>query len=220
MPGYKRKGTSQRGVSKKRRTARVPRTVDPAMYIHKYKKEAFTESWNFGTTVASDYVRPYNPTFGDIPGSTQFTAIYDQYRIDKIKVTFYPNNEGNITGNNNAGTTNNNNQFYMTMGRQYGINLPSTGLYSRANLNSNMEELQDLVTVMLDQPRSFTFKPRIITNDEKELKYCPWISITNTTLPMIGMTAFMHDFNFENKNGQKFGVDVKFTIWYSCKGTR
>lgn len=83
----KRKSTSTYGVSKKRRmTNKVMFT--PQKPIHKFQRgyQALTLD---GNVVHAPYLQAFETQLGFLPGFTEFTSLYDEYRIDYVQYKFY-----------------------------------------------------------------------------------------------------------------------------------
>ena len=115
-----------RAGAKRQRTYRVPNSV----YVPKLaiKRTTFSSTWSFGTAVTNDFWRYYTFTAGDIGGFTDFSGIFDEYRIAAVKVTFRP--------------------AYDSV-----INFTGVGAISRFNASGSLVQLSDLGTELRTMDR-------------------------------------------------------------------
>lgn len=111
MPGYKRKRTSNRRNTRRTRRrifrARRPiRSNNTHMFKRVVELEAKTQG-NSSSGINQPLMWSFAAALNDLPDVSEFTNLYDQYRINKIKYTIVPN----VTGFDTAGTYGNNIAF-------------------------------------------------------------------------------------------------------------
>ena len=98
----RRPARSRRPMRRKRpyRKAKIPRTLLPANMVHSFTRSAMPTGYAFVNTV---YTNPYLSaadgwvfyggtywTLQDVRNYTEFTNLFDQYRILGVKMTLYP----------------------------------------------------------------------------------------------------------------------------------
>lgn len=92
----RRKYTKKRRVMKKRkyRARKIPRFGSPVTLIrHRYITTITADS-----TIAT--YGSFQFTLGDLPNSTEFTNLYDEYKIQKVVLTFIPGRNINTFSTN------------------------------------------------------------------------------------------------------------------------
>lgn len=90
--------------SKKRvvRKRRVQRRRIPRQVIHKFKRSVYIPNW-VNTIPLSDTTFNFNPQLSDVPDHSDFTKLFDQYRISGATFKLIP--RFNVVGAEPAGVT-------------------------------------------------------------------------------------------------------------------
>lgn len=151
----KRKMTiRRRRTFKKRRkatpTALVPRTGNQKMYA--FSRILFLQNQSLNVPVGPGVgfaVDTY--ALSQLPNYTEFTALYDQYRIKKILVTWYPSSDGDTSSY--VGVTN---APMFCAFRDYDDSAAPATL-------SDMMQRQGVFTRKFNRPISMTISPRTLT---------------------------------------------------------
>lgn len=97
----RRRLTRKRSYRRGRRSYRRGRRQD-GQYVNVCRQTDFA-NWVMPAGQTVDY-RAFVFSLTDMPGYTQFTTMYDQYRINKIKVTFIPMCDIVTAGDSSSGT--------------------------------------------------------------------------------------------------------------------
>lgn len=203
------------------------RALAPASKGVAFKKTFFVSSWAFGTAATSDFWRKFAPRLSDMPNHLEYNAVFDEYRITGIKITFHPRFAATNLPINAASSLVANNQMYITIAnatKEY--ELTPSGTYSSTTYNNMLEELGSKTrTIKFDRPVSLYFKPQIFEEVGGTTGYgykhvkAPWLQLGTSLQPMYhGMHAFIHDYNFTNLNTSGFGCDIQYTFYFQCRG--
>lgn len=106
---WKRKGTFRRRRVFKRRFVRKSRSFGRRKRIGN-QVYTFKRTWTTATLIAAGSTAPYLGTFGfqlsQLPSDTDFTNLYEQYKISGVKMKFYqPYQNGAASMTTQAGST-------------------------------------------------------------------------------------------------------------------
>lgn len=199
-----------------RKKSVVPRAISPAARGVSFTRSFFKESWAFSPASTAGFWRKITPTLNDIPNAAEYIALFDQYKITRIKITLHPR-----FGELGAATLNN--QFYVTYSTDAKRDYTYTpgGTYNSANYNAYLEHMgQGHKTVPLLKPLSFSWKPTIINDvgGGVNMKTCPWLDTSDSSVLQYGCHMFMHDYNFSALNASTFGCDIQYTLYFQCRG--
>jgi len=223
----KRRGGKGRKMRRYMTKARPTRALSTANKGVSFKRTFFVQNWAFGTTTTSDFWRRIVPRFSDMPNHLDYNAVFDEYKITGIKVTFHPRFGATNLPNNAANNTAGNNQMYITIAnatKEY--EYVPTGSYSSSTYNNFLEELGNKTrTIKFDKPVSLYFKPQIFEQVGGTSGYgykhskAPWLELGTSLQPAYhGMHAFLHDYNFTNLQISGFGCDIQYTFYFQCRG--
>lgn len=205
-----------------RRLKRIARPISTANRGVSFKRTWFSTAWPFGTATTDGFWRKFNCTLAQCPNYLEYVALFDEYKITGVKVTFHPRNGMVQAPAQGTGLAINNNQFYITTStskRDYGL-VPS-GTYSSSTYNGMLEELgASARTKPLTKPVSIFYKPTIYSDEGGgvNMKKFPWIQTNIVDVACHGAHAFIHDYNFSNLNAQTMGVDIQYTMYFQCRG--
>lgn len=92
MPIVRRRYAPRRNLVRRRRLARRPRRIlrgRPRIQTHSFKRTWYNENY-FSTGTAGPTLAGLNFRLDSLPNYSEFTALYDQYRINKIVVKIIP----------------------------------------------------------------------------------------------------------------------------------
>lgn len=180
MPRVYRKRYSKKKSMRryrKRYTRRVPRSLgNPKQKIFYYTR--FCDLGTITSTSASTTYGASSFNLSQVPGYTDFTALYDFYKIKAIKLSFVP--WSNVT-NGNSGTEHFQRIFTVIDYNDVGIPTAVTDLqqYKSCKWSPN------------NRIHKRYFKPKTIIDSYNELALVldkqPWVPTTNTTNSYYGI---------------------------------
>lgn len=163
MPSRKRTRpmrASRRPLKRARRSfnTSVPRGFkSPTVSV---KRTFYGGVWTFGTTSVNDWWRFNSYTFSNLPNVAEYTNLFDEYKINAIKVHYRPSYDTveALTSDVNPGTSNSK-VIVHTLVDPASTVLPS-GTYTSATLNAFLEN-GDVKT--RDGNKAFTvfYKPKM-----------------------------------------------------------
>lgn len=198
-----------------RRMKRVPRQIVRSS-VANFKRTLYYSNWSFSTASTSGFYRLFSPSFGDLPNVSEYTALFDQYKVNAIKITFLPK-----FGSTDAGTvaTPGQDQAYIHYYVDPYSVVGPTGTYGTTSFSAFLEAGNNNVkSKKLDKPVSVYFKPKIadqgISGQYKFIK-CPWLSSSSTTTSFRQVFAYITDANFAAQT--TVSVDVMMTYYFQCR---
>lgn len=162
MPSRKRTRSmrSKRPVKRTRRSfnVAVPRGIkSPVMSV---ARTFYTGSWAFGNGTTSDFWRYSSFSLNTLPNVTEYTALFDEYKINAIKVQYRPSYDSVSLDADSALTTAPNFTVSAhTLIDQESTTLP-TGSYSSVVLNNFLENGKVRTRNGL-KPFSVFYKPKM-----------------------------------------------------------
>lgn len=231
-------GASKRKRSWTKRDAMKRRKTDPSKYLlpTTYIKNAVPEAkfvirqwitnWPFNTTTTGGFYREITPNLQQILNVPEYQVLFDMYIVDRIAVHVVPR-FGDVvlpaTGNTNQTIQTNNNQLYATIGKQTGRIVTPTGTYGSTSYNTFLANVNNPKMFKLDKPFTYSFKPHVteeIASGRLSIKTQPWTSLDAPDLPLIGCLMYISDTNFSAINTSFMGVDLHYTFYFRCKGSR
>ena len=119
----------------------------------------------------------------DLPNYTEFTALYDQYKINAVKVTFLPQ----ITENVSLGSVNNPQACSRFM---------SAIDYNDSSAAGSQDEIRQYqtckMTPVLKQHRRYIYKPKIL--DTSSTSRSPWMATSSPSTNYFGLRYFVEPF--------------------------
>lgn len=213
ISGYKLRMKAMKAKARRRRAGKA-RLGYAQSTVHRFKRSFYKEG-----ALASD---PTNDQFGgfvyslqNLPSYTDFTTLFDQYRIDKIRVTFYPRQ--NVTNGTFPSPTNDTVQSCQVF---------SVVDYDDGTAPTALDQLlqyQNLKTTRGLQVHSRTFKPGVEiaqTNNGtlagSMVKKSPWLDATNALVWHNAIKVCL-----QNTGGfAPITYDMKVDMWISCKNVR
>lgn len=190
-----------------------------------FTRTTWITTWDWSTVSVGGYYRAILPIFNQIQNYAEYTQLFNLYKIKGIKVTLLPRyGEVVAPASSTAGQTSYNNQFYVTWGQQQGNIVVPSGTYGSTTYNIMCENIYNIRTQKLDKPVSYFFRPNIAQSvgvSGAEIIRAPWLSTTDgVDVSHIGLLAMIHDANFAALEQPGFSVDLQYTFYFACKGTR
>lgn len=151
---YRGKRRTRRRVAKP--TMRVARPLRSSK-VMRMAKVCYASSWAFSTASTSGFwqYKVFTPN-NSVQNWTEINQLFDEYKVNAIKVTFRPRYDSITGADNGAGTV----QAYA----HYVIDPASTttpsGTYGAVSLNSFLEQ-SGVKTRTLNRPFSVYFRPKV-----------------------------------------------------------
>jgi len=146
--------------------------------------------------------------FGSLPSVTDFTTLFDQYRINLIKVQFVPNFTG---GDLNPAAT------FQTI-----PNLHTVIDHDDAATPGSLNVLLQYTSMKMtrgSQTHTRLIKPTTLANiggvNNVGHRYKTWIDMTQTTIPHFGLKYWI-----DQSNGTSGTFRSYITYYFSCSGVR
>ena len=217
----------RRAVRRRRGLRPVPRPMRRPAYgngVSLIKRTMWYESWTLGTAATVNFWRWYNFTLAQLPSVAEITALYDQFRIAGVRVTFRPRynsfDGANTTDTTLPGVTNQAGNMVHIINDPYS-NITPTGTYTTTTLNQFLEN-GNVKTYQGNRPFSFYVRPAIDrylggTSSASRVR-SPWLLTTAANQAHYGFHAFQQDINMTGTSGQTF--DVFFTFYVQVKGLK
>lgn len=191
--------------------APVRRFIRPSFNpVHSFRRRCQFASI-IGNAAYSPYLAGYTFTLNALPGVSDFTTLYDQYRINMIVLKFYLRKDPGADTAVNA--------IYPRM--WWAIDRDDTTI--PASLNE-LRERGNVRTAVLSQFRPVTIKfvPNTLAvqyvsavASTYEPKYKSWVDISSVATPFYGLK-----WGIDNLTITSQVVDVEATYYFQCKNTR
>lgn len=179
------------------------------------KRQRYYQVWTWGTTATGDFWRYYEPTLADMNNSTEFVNIFEQYRINAIKIQLRPRN-------NDFSTTGTNMPQAVTCIDPEQVTAP-VGTYTSSTLNVLLEDNKCKYRSIGAKGLSVYFKPKIAvpTNVGSGVMYksAPWLRTADTAVPHRGVNIFLHAPQFALSNAAMV-YDVILTHYVSFRNLK
>lgn len=195
----------------RRQAARRPRKLPMAPTVS-IARTQITGAWSVGTATVGDFWRTYSPTVaGSFNNFSEFAAVFDQYKVNAIKIKFYPR-YNSIDAN--PTTLTNTTVKMVTVVDPYSTLVPA-GVYSATTANVLMEQSGARVRDGL-KPVTVYWRPKIAipTNVGGGVTYVDsskmWLNTTSTAVPFLGFQALVATNNFSTPIGLVYDVFVTY----------
>lgn len=216
MAGIKRKSSRKFSRRTRRRTRmRVPRRrALLSNNVHHFKRTAELTAI-VGATAAGtpiDTLGALQFTLSQVPNVSEFSQLYDMFRVNAIKVSFVPAQTGSDI--NPVSSFGYMPDFWTVLD------------YDDASTPSKTDMLQypGLKKTRGHQTHHRYFKPAVLAElyrSAVSTSYAPkwkqWLDFSHTDVPMYGIKYFAHAASFA---GQQPAWRVYATFYFSCKGVR
>ena len=136
-----------------------------------------------------------------VPGVTEFQNLYDQYKINCIKVMFLPQ----MTENISLGSVNNpaaNARFFSTI--DYNDSTPPTSV-------DDLRQYQSVkMTPCLKIHKRVIFKPKIV--DSSGYTVSPWLNTTNINTNYYGLKVALEPMASSSTTTMTYNIEAKFYL--------
>lgn len=226
MAIYKRKRSSTRGRRRVRR-----RTVGMSSALYKAKRSfarsevamkrtLYDTSWIFSTGSTNGFWRYQTFTAGTaINNFAELAAVFDEYKILKIKQTFRPRYD-NVAVPTGAGSIVQPQAYaHVVLDPQTTLSTP-TGVYSVGTVNTFLEQ-GGVRTYTLNKPFSVYFTPMCssATGSGGTMVRSPWLKTTNTGEQFRGFHCMLQQNNMDVTNTNII-LDSFITVYFKCRGLK
>lgn len=181
------------------------------------KRTFWYENWVPSTASTSGFWRNYALGLSNLPSVNEFTALFDQYRINSIKFTFRPRYD-NFSGNDTTDTTlpnvTNQGQTHLHCIVDPESTVTPSGTYSSSNLNSFLENGS---VRSYDGNRAvnvYIRKPMVNLNGVERRVKAPWLQCGQNAIQHYGIHVFAQDINLTGVFGQSWDVFVTYYMQF------
>lgn len=193
----------------------MARSTQPRISL---KRTFYSGTWNWGTVATNDFWRYNTFTVGNLPSFSEFANVFDEYKLNAIKVTYRPNYDAIVMS-----TANTLPLATMHVCVDPASTLGPAGTYTSSNLNTFLEN-SGVRSYNLNKPVSVYFKPKISegvlgTGTAAMVRSSPWIKTTEQLTEFRGFHAFVSTNNFGTTNSN-IDLDVFVTYYLSFKNLR
>lgn len=139
------------------RKPRIPRAIVPSRFA--VKRVRFQETWVFSTATTSGFWRYYTWNNTNFNAFNEFSALFDEYKINALKYTFRPAYD-TVDISVASGATPTGAQAYAHVVVDPSSTVIPSGTYTSAVLNGFLEN-SGVKTYTLNKPFSVYFKPKV-----------------------------------------------------------
>lgn len=200
------------------RVARVPRYLTQNKLVT--KRTFYATNWTFSNATVAGYWQYFQFDLSVVPNLVEWTGLFDEYKINAIKLTFRPRYDSVDVGNAAAATSLP--QAYLHYTVDPGNNAVPSGIYNSATLNSFLEH-SGVKTRTLNRPVSIYFKPKILTEASGNIgglvRNPGFIRTSNSNVAHRGVHVFLQQNNFATSNNQ-IALDVFYTYYITLRNMR
>lgn len=197
----------------RRRIGRLPRRINNDLHHFKRTVELTSIQCAVASNVSIDTLGAMQFTLSQLPGVSEFTTLFDMYKINGIKLSFVPAQTG-------ADTNDPSKFMYMP-------DFWTVIDYDDANTPTKNDMLQctGLRMTRGNRTHSRYIKPavsaevyRSLTNSSYAPKWRQWLDMADTGVPHYGIKYFAHASGYTSGNQPAWRVYA--TFYFSCKGVR
>lgn len=189
----------------------VPRSVrPPGMTL---KRRFFLQSWAFSGAAVNDFWRYYGFNLNQLPNVTDFTNLFDEYRINGIRLSFYPRYSDYQAGTTAAPQPS---RIDMVQVIDPMTTITVAGSFGSTVLNGLMEDSNARIRD-LSRPRHIYFKPKVLVANG-QWRFSPWLRSDQVSADHRGVHVFLKDANFVGATGPI--IDVFVTFYFSLRNLK
>lgn len=192
--------------------------------VSNFKRYVYGGNWAFSTAATSGFFRHFTPGLNALNNLGEYQAVFDQYKINGIKITVIPRWDGADVGTTAAPGLN---MMYLTYCVDPKSTLVPSGTYTSATLNTFLENCNGKTrTRMFNKPVNIYFKPMISARDlysaSTTTNYVgpKWIATESSSIAHRGVYMFLHDNNLTTSGLSGWSVDIFYTFYFQCKGNK
>lgn len=215
MPPKKRSRTSSSTTTRRQLYTRSNRRIGRSLTAQPNGVYSFKQTLNYGTitATAADVETNFSFALSAVPQVASFTALFDAYRLDWVRVRFIPRTNTNQAGY--SATVNSYTSLFLTA-----IDYDDIGSITTAALL----EYQNVQVDNCLKPRTVTFKPKCSPQVYKvsgttigyaEAKPGLWIDCAYTDVPHYGLRT-----SLGSQGTYYTAMDVIIDYHLSFKGVR
>lgn len=187
----------------------------------------YSGSWTPGSAATNDFWRYITVNLGACPNVTEYTALFEQYKVNSITFTLRPRYDGfngeNTTDTTLPGVTNQGATRVHTVIDPRSNTSPS-GAYTAATLNLFLENGKvksfsgsRTITIPIRSP-CYVNDVNGVTGAANPSCRNQWFSTAATGITFRGVHIFLQDVNLTGVFGQAFDIFTKMNM--SFKGPR
>lgn len=213
MPGIKRKFSRRRTSRpyKRARRTRAPRGLTLRTGDTHHFKRTFEGTRLYASSAGGNPQALY-VTFGDLPNASEFTSLFDMYRINLVVLKLVPNYTGNDI---NPSTT-----VVVSPNVHSAIDYDDS---STAGLTVNtLLQYPNHKMTRGHQMHIRKFRPAVCLDADGAGSTAPkwkqWINLSATTAEHRGVKLYIEQAGGISVNSMSFSVF--WTVYFSCKGVR
>lgn len=209
-------------VYRRRRTFRRKRTTRNTTYRRRFRRGTrynkrgqkvymFSRHVDYGALSInnlSNTYRDFNFSLADVPGFAEFTALYDMYKINAVKLMFLPSQ----TVNNSLSSVNNA-AAYARFFSVLDFNAPPASW----TIDDLRQYKTCKFTTILRRHKRY-LKPRIMDSSSTYTPGRPWISTTSTGTNYYGVLVGVEPIDSTGVTTMDYTVEAKF--YMSFKNTK
>lgn len=198
-------------VSRKKRSMTLSKTPRNILNVKRvYNLTTFTPS----TASTAGFWNYYGFQTSSLPDWGQYTSVFDQFRVNALKFTFYPRFTDVNIGSQS--------QIYATYIIDPQSTILPTGVYSRANLNMLMEQ-SGVKTRSGNRPIAIYYKPKMADDINAVINSTysnKWLSTQAGNQIHRGFHIFFHDANFNGGGFVNVSYEIVVTVYMSFKNIK
>lgn len=221
----KRNVPGRAGMRKRRRAVRgrVPRGIRmfSRANVLSAVRTFYAGNWTFGTVTTNDFWRYGQYTLASLPSVSEFTSLFDEYKINAIKVTFRPRYD--TISPQDLVIASPQPQAYAHYIVDPGSTVIPAGTYTSTTLNTFLEN-SGVKTVTLNKPFSIYWKPKVSAQllgggTGSEVIKGGWVKTSDTAVTYRGYHMFLQQNNFTTTGGA-VQLDIFVTYYMIFKNMR
>lgn len=209
MANYRRRKTYGRRPYRKRSTKRAyrKRWSRSSRYKRGQKIYLYKRLSGFYATITVGSISPTLQAFefrlNQVPNYTEFTALYDQYKINAVKITFLPEQTQSVslsTANNATGSA----RFFSVV--DYNDSAAPSSI-------DQLREYQSCKFTSIFKPHKRYFKPRILDSSGIYNPGRPWLSTqTGASITHYALKIGIEPTQATVATVDQFTVEVKYYL--------
>lgn len=211
----------RRYAYKKRKYARRRMVARPSLDNHCYKRWGASLAYNWSST--NSYDQAYVASLDKVLSYTEFTGLYDQYRILKVvhKFRLINNPDANTMPNQNTGTNAANMYPRLWYCPDYDDNTPNnwTVLRERAKTKCKILQPNKQISVAYRPACNLQVYRSAITTAYAP-KWKQYIDVTQPDVPHYGLKWSVEVSGFTPDVNYPYSLQLDTIYYIQCRGTR
>lgn len=185
------------------------------------KRTSYAGNWTFGTATTNDFWRYVTIDMSSFNNFSEMAAIFDEYRVNAIKVTYRPAYDS-VAQATAASAVTQPQAFAHYVVDPASTVIPS-GTYNITSLNTLLEN-GNVKTRTLNRPFSIYYKPKVLdqvfnTGTAGVMRKSPWIRTSETSASFRGYHMYIQQngFNLGNLN---IKLDTYITFYVQFRNVK